>query len=369
MTFFNRFISTFTIFGILSIALFACRGKLADSNREFTSIKKNASDLHRTEISPVFDCPLNSQRNIVWCASFLIAWKSLCEFSGGEVQIENAPAIVQSLNKSKVSKEDVPEGCYLAEAGLASKEFLARIERNMTERFSIEKRESLIANIPPNPHAWLIYSYLSRNLLFQYPFERSDRGLNFGGTMVEAFGIERYSKSKGNQRRAAQQVLIYFQTSDLCIVELLTQQEEDRLILAMVKPESTLEQTIQAVRDRLGHSDPTMLQGGRSLLIPVLSFDLVQSYRELCGLSLQGHNPSVSGTSIGEAVQRVKFELDEGGANLESEALIAPGIPPGKDVLFDRPFLILMMKRGSINPYFAMWVGNDELLVRKEDHE
>ena len=33
------------------------------------------------------------------------------------------------------------------------------------------------------------------------------------------------------------------------------------------------------------------------------------------------------------------------------------------EYIFDKPFLILLERKGAANPYFALWVGNAELLV------
>ena len=51
------------------------------------------------------------------------------------------------------------------------------------------------------------------------------------------------------------------------------------------------------------------------------------------------------------------------GADLASvsEAVAASG---PRDFHFDRPYLIYMQRRGAEQPYFAMWVDNDELMAR-----
>jgi hypothetical protein len=36
---------------------------------------------------------------------------------------------------------------------------------------------------------------------------------------------------------------------------------------------------------------------------------------------------------------------------------------PGHQMIFDRPFLILMKQTKSDKPYFALWVGNASLLA------
>ena len=38
----------------------------------------------------------------------------------------------------------------------------------------------------------------------------------------------------------------------------------------------------------------------------------------------------------------------------------------GRRFAFDRPFLIIMMRKDAAMPYFALWVANSELLLRRE---
>ena len=73
------------------------------------------------------------------------------------------------------------------------------------------------------------------------------------------------------------------------------------------------------------------------------------------------------------AEQATAFVLNERGAKLEStfEANIVigdfgdePPPPPPKirTFHFDRPYLVLLREQQSHDPYFAVWIGNTELM-------
>jgi hypothetical protein len=47
---------------------------------------------------------------------------------------------------------------------------------------------------------------------------------------------------------------------------------------------------------------------------------------------------------------------------LKSEAIDVSGLTE-RNLVFDKPFLILLKRREAKRPYFALWVGNAELLV------
>ena len=60
--------------------------------------------------------------------------------------------------------------------------------------------------------------------------------------------------------------------------------------------------------------------------------------------------------------QDVMFKLDRRGAEVRSES----GVYEASEstyFVFDRPFLVVMKKRGAEHPYFVMWVDNAELIV------
>ncbi|GAG63195.1 unnamed protein product, partial [marine sediment metagenome] len=59
----------------------------------------------------------------------------------------------------------------------------------------------------------------------------------------------------------------------------------------------------------------------------------------------------------------IKFNLDERGAELESDATAVFGGMPFRHFSFTKPFLVLLMRKGAEKPYFVLWVANAEVLV------
>lgn len=179
-------------------------------------------------------------------------------------------------------------------------------------------------------------------------------GLAFAGRRVESFGINQLYSAQTNEVRAASQVLIHdYKDDGDFIIEVKTRSQADRLILAKIQPVGTLSATIRAVQQRLASSTPHQMMEMSSLLVPVLDFDIVQGYEEL--------------SAIGTAIQQIRFKLDETGAVLKSEAVSVKA--RSQELIFDRPFLVMIQKAGSQNPYFALWVANAELLVPLQQQE
>jgi hypothetical protein len=72
---------------------------------------------------------------------------------------------------------------------------------------------------------------------------------------------------------------------------------------------------------------------------------------------------------IADARQAIQFLLSRGGAELRAEARIAvaraaPAMRSKPlEIVFDRPFLFLMRKRGAERPFLAVWIDNAEILA------
>ena len=170
----------------------------------------------------------------------------------------------------------------------------------------------------------------------------------FGGRKVQTFGINQLLSEQENEVRAARQILVYdYRNEADFIVKLKTRSESDRLILAKIAPAATLAQTVRAVQTRLEAASPEAMVRRSDLRIPVLDFDVTKCYGELFERGWVG--------------QQIRFKLDETGAVLKSEGLGATAL--SQELIFDRPFLVMLQRTGASNPYFALWVANAELLV------
>ena len=74
-------------------------------------------------------------------------------------------------------------------------------------------------------------------------------------------------------------------------------------------------------------------------------------------------NAGFGGYYIAKAMQTIRFKLDRSGAELASEAKCSAN-RSATHFVCDRPFLIVVKKRGAERPFFVMWVDNAELLCK-----
>jgi hypothetical protein len=303
--------------------------------------------------------------NQVYCSTMQLAWNELSEYVGGKITFDtdnqgNKTALtLRELNKKTFSKEHLDEKSYLAVAGLVSDGILSRIQKGLQDKF---KDTTKIDFSGVHPTDIIAYAYLLKNLMFMQKFDEIE-DLSFDGIPVKAFGtiVRRDSPHKLlNQVR----VLHYKDPTEFTLS--FKTQSEDIMVMAMLKPESTLEETLAAVN--IGAHEHLIEKD--ELKVPKLSFDLEHRFSELQNRQVF-INGAVSDRFIAEAIQLIKFELNEFGAKLRSEAAITmrkcsafiPAKP--REFIYDKPFLIYLKHHEDAPPYFVAWVGDTDFMVRK----
>ena len=327
------------------------------------SLKVDASQLNHTIVTPHLEQNILKDKNILWCATTQIAWNELCKLNGGRFHLKNEIPMVKILNKRAVTHLQIPEDCYIAMAGFIGDGIFTKIKNALAEKFKGQASPELIPGESGfSPDDWVAYSYLFRNLPYEWAFERLHGGLKFKNVNVEAFGIDQYLAFQENEKKAASQVEIYdFRSEDSFIIKLKTLKKDDELILAKISPKKTLQETIEFVQNRIYDSKPESIHECSDLKIPVLNFDIARTYHELYGNQIKSDNPKFDKKEFAMVKQLIRFKLDEKGAILKSESDFVLGA--GGNLLFDKPFLIMIKIKNAYLPYFALWVDNTELLI------
>jgi hypothetical protein len=333
--------------------------------------KADVSSLTDTVLALHPDTPLTGNKNVLWCGTLQLAWNEAAGLVGEKLHFVNQPPVVDLLNRADFTKADLDAASYVAIADFERNNVEDEIRAALEQTFHGAASPELIPPKPahPGPDDFVAYAYLYKDLAFAHPFADNDP-LTFGTTPVKNFGFGNDPKLLPDG--VMDQVSIYdYQSEDDFIIKLKPQVEGDELILAKVEPGATLQATVDSVLRRIAVHQPEPIGPGPELAIPKLNFDLRGDFPQLEGLVLQpGPSAHVKDLVISKAEQLVRFQLNEKGAILKSEAVIimrALAMPVSEPkwhiMIFDKPFLILMKRTDSDRPYFALWVGNASLLV------
>lgn len=321
-----------------------------------------AEELKHTTITPVLTDGVPDSTNVIYCASFQLAWDKLRhDYVHEPVRLFGNPPFVDGLNNGRFTRNDIADSACLVMAGRYPG-IIQQIDAEMRRKFNTPMPN---IDIPQqdargNSPDLIVYAYLEKQLSYAHPFEHIEAGINFGGTLVAAFG---QLKTKNIFE---QQAKIYQDTAGIA-VELIPE-GDDRIYLVKMPRPATLQAGWERLQQLLAGSRYTKKLGqDETLRIPKMNFDFLRTYEEFAGRGFA--NRTMREFYISRALQNIRFRLDERGAVLKSYSSmdIRSGIGLRMDLIFDQPFLLCLKEKDAANPYFVMWVDNPEVLVRQNE--
>lgn len=330
----------------------------------------DSSELQSTEVVATLDAPIPANKNAIWCASFLAAWKALeSDLAKEPVALQGSPAVAEALNKAADPRPHIPEESLYVAAGWNQEGITDQIIGDLAEKFP-DKEPPTFPRIEPN--SFVAYGYIEANAKFSLPYLQNREPLVFtdsmgGKTKLHSFGIR--SEDSDTYFKLREQPAILFAARDKeyrlteCVVDLDRTSQPNQIVLGLIEPKPTLAEMLENVEgmiERSKHKEHNALSSNDVLLVPNMKWRIGHHFGELEGQ--QFTNANLQGKRIDVAQQDIQFRLDRNGAELKSEAKIYYESCPPLSLIFDRPFLLYMKKRGAEMPYFVMWVENAELL-------
>lgn len=327
----------------------------------------DSADLEHTVVVPTLDTPMPPGKNVVWCASFQLAWNSLIDdVLKAPVKLGNAPPAAERLNAAAGTPPELPDGAYYAKAGELP-DVLPVIRNEMARQFP-HKRVDIRAG---GLDQLLAYAYLEVQGEFPIPYKKKAAGMTFtgnggGSAKVGAFGLPEPVSGGLRDTRRQCEVLFREHTTDQTSLEFAVNLHKDgevEVILAAVTPGDTLAATWESIRARSGSEE---LKEDDILLVPEMNWRIAHHFSELEGpdkVLLNALEAYPAGSLfLSSALQETQFILDRHGVDLRSEAQIFMTASIPRRFVFDRPFFLALRHKDAEQPFFAVWIDNAELL-------
>ncbi len=337
----------------------------------------DSRELRQSLVVPTLDTPMPGNKNVIWCGTLQLAWNRLAnDILHESPSIQGAEAVVSRLNKTQFGDNDLPRDSYLATAGFGRDGVVEKVKSEMERRFHKD-----VDIDPLAPNDILAYAYLEAHAVFTVPFFDYRKAVGFqdsGGeeTGITAFGIEQQHEYAYRKLREQIDVLYlrrkeaHSEELEEFVIDLCQDSSPNQIMVACIPPRATLLETLDDVeRKTQEFARQPDGQYGRwfgirdVLLVPNLNWDIRHRFIELEGDDKRFLNKGFSGYHIAKAMQTIRFRLDRSGAELASEVQ-TPCTPMATHFVCDRPFLIVVKKRGAKRPFFVMWVDNAELLSK-----
>lgn len=339
-------------------------------NNEKSTIKENEDLL-------VVPTMLDEIKNdSAYCPTFQIVWNELSDYfcDGKKVEMLNGTnSLIENLNERTFEKTDLSDDYYYVKVGKSVLSVKKEIEDGIKDKFN-ETSDILdmVAWVDDSGEdfnidayeKYVFYSMLKREFTFNEPFDViNENGIFKDFTNVKYFGINSDSDSK---LRDQVDVLFYEDYNNHSV--LLNTKQGDEVILLRVSDNSfkNFDEVYKYLEIKTNE-----FEGEREfvkddeLTVPNIKFDVLKKYNELIGKTFNSNEGVIR--EISDALQTIRFEIDNEGGKIKSEAIIAVKmsaiiLPREKrNFSYDDTFYLMLRENGKNKPYFMVRVDNIEL--------
>jgi hypothetical protein len=323
---------------------------------------------------------IDASKNQLWAGTFQMVWDQLKTMVNGPVVLGQPNEMLQLLNAASFDVNSLsPEATIISVSNVSDQDD-AELRQSINDSFPDVKPPLQEINLQPGQWGIRITAMVRKTMPFETAFDRFTTPLEFSDLQeskrVNSFGQDPESVVDGRTFEEGQVRILDDYGDDNFIVQLTTKgPQRDKIILALIPPEATLEATWQTVRDRIQRPNPRhsrpQLGGMETLQIPILDFSLKTNFSELEGQSIAGFG---EGAHIEVAYLDIRLRLDETGAEFISFAEVGVVGEFGDDevvkydpqrvrrLIFNKPFFIAMQESTGRDPWFMGWIANDELM-------
>ena len=300
----------------------------------------------------------SAEEDRVWAGTFQLVWNDFMDkFVHNNVRFkEGTPETVWQLNAQSFTKDDISDDSYYKISTKINKNTKKKIAKAIKKKFK-EKSDILDKlDLIPSPNNFLIYAMLKKNFEFKTTYDKLGKS-GFGeNQQAEYFGIDQKSE---DELLKSVDVLFYNNSDDFAVM--LKTKSDDMVYLYKTPNNKTFNLLYKDMFKKAGkYEGAKTLKDIDKLKIPNIKFFAEKNFTELANKRVLGTN-----IYIGQAMETVKFEMDHKGVKLKSEAAMTmmttsfnpiPNIP--RLFYFDNTFVIFLVEKDKISPYFALRVND-----------
>lgn len=311
-----------------------------------------------------------------YCPTFQIVWNELSDyFCGGKTveMLNGTNTLIDNLNERTFEKTDLSDDYYYVKVGKQVLSVKKEIEDGIKDKFNetsdilnmVEWVDDSGENFDIDAYeAYVFYSMLKREFTFNEPFDVIDENGTFNDFKnVKYFGI---NSDSDNKLRNQVNVLFYEDYDNHSV--LLNTKQGDEVILLKTSDDSfkNFDEVYKYLENKTNKFDGEKeFTEDDTLKVPNIKFDVLKKYNELIGKTFNSDDGK--SREISEALQTIRFEIDNEGGKIKSEAIIAVKtsaiIAPEEKRHFNYndTFYLMLREKGKDKPYFMVKVDNMNL--------
>lgn len=305
------------------------------------------------DVLPTMQSKTNVQDR-VWVGTFQIVWNDFIDkVAFTKIKFPTGtPVIVNELNKQDFTIDELSEKCYYRYVGSIKPNTGNVITKAIKKKFNETSDILGKITLTPGKDRFLVYAMLKKDFKFAAPFDKLGKS-NFRGKEAEFFGIQP-SSSSGLGKTVA--VLFYNNASDFAVK--LDTVGNDEVYLYRTSNTKTFNYIYaDMLKKAERYYGDKIFNEEDQLKVPNLKFFEEKVFEEISGNRVKGTN-----IFIDKAIETVRFEMDNTGVKLKSEAAIvsfASAIRTANEprhFYFDDTFVLFLKEKDKEKPYFALRV-------------
>lgn len=295
----------------------------------------------------------------VWVGAFQLVWNDFMDkIVHNYIRFrEGNPSCVTELNKQDFTDEDISESSYYKYTGKVKKNTKKQISKGIRRKFKESSDILDKLDLTPRNDMFVIYAMLKKDFEFVKAFDKLGRSSFGKGVMAEYFGIGPESDKVLGQ---GVEVLFYNDSSDFA-VKLATRGKDEIYLYKNSSNKQFGLIYIDMLKKQRMYNGNTCFKKVDELKVPNINFFEEKVFEELTNRRIMGTN-----LVINQAMESIKFNMDNKGVKLKSEAGLTAEVtsllPPEELVprlfYFDNTFVIFLKEENKDKPYFALRVND-----------
>lgn len=317
-------------------------------------------------VTPLKSVKIEKNKSYIFSESAVLGWHTLFSFLSEAPEPRKSSKMVDELN-AIVSNNYVPpieNKFFVAKSGYYNSNFMDSFQREYVQKFNqvyVPKKEYSNTEI-------LTLATIVKNIGFKSELDDKFYSVPFNDSIyVEYFGFKQYEeKIKHRSIR-----LIDYKNSNDFILKILCKDTLDEVYLAKIQPGKDLQSMYDAIIKRVNSGKIEIPDGNCELMIPYIKFDTTTTINEL--VNMEFVNKKNQSQILQNCSQSTQFELFETGISFKSEyesiiefADLEIDRNKIRKLYFNHPFLIILKRKGSQEPYFLYWVAGTEFMRQKK---
>ena len=308
--------------------------------------------------------------NSAWCGTFQLVWNDMQnEVVKKDVEFDPQIPMVDNLNKQSFKESDISEEYFYKIWGLKTLKLKEEIEKGIKDKFNQESDVLDLLDWSDTPEddsgyqgdysRYLFYTMLYREFNFENPFTVLDNGA-FEGTGKTYENVEYFGIDEDTEKAVYDQIYVLYYNSEEDFAVILNTKEGDQVLLAKGNNGNTFKGIYDEVMAKSqSYTGNRNFTDNDSFKAPKIKFNLLREYTEFENkpfYSADGYE-----CEIAKALQTIKFELDNKGGKIKSEAVIDMKLNSAvmeepeehRYFNFNGTYTMFLLENGKDLPYFA----------------